>query len=73
MPVVYEDRKVGEVTASAISGGRDIVSFEVESPYDELQGSSTITISAFEGTACLVILRRGQAPPAAGGPDAGPA
>lgn len=73
MPVVYDDRKVGEVTASAISGGRDIVSFEVESPYDELQGSSTVTISAFEGAACLVILPRGQAPPAPGGLDAGPA
>lgn len=73
MPVVYENREVGEVTASEISGGRDIVSFEVESPYDELQGSTTITISAFEGAACLIIVPPGQAPPAPGGLDAGPA
>lgn len=73
MPVVYENREVGEVTASEISGGRDVVSFEVEAPYDELQGSSTIAVSAFEGTPCLIIVPRGQAAPGAGGLEAGPA
>jgi hypothetical protein len=73
MPVVYENHEVGEVTASEISGGRDIVSFEIESPYDELQGSSTITVSAFKGGSCLIIVPSGQAPPGAGGPEAGAA
>ena len=63
MPVVYEGREVGVVKGSEISGESDIVSFEVESPYETLKGESSITISEFEGGPCLVIVPSGQSPP----------
>lgn len=63
MPVVYEGHQVGAVKGSEISTGSDVVSFEVESPYDSLKGESSIVISEFEGRPCLQIVPRGQSPP----------
>jgi len=63
MPVVYEGRRVGVVKGSEIAGASDIVTFEVESPYESLKGETSITISEFEGGPCLVIVPRGQGPP----------
>lgn len=72
MPVVYEGRRVGVVKGSEISGESDIVTFEVESPYETLKGETSITLSEFEGGRCLVIVPRGQGPPLPQG-EAGPA
>lgn len=63
MPVVYEGRRIGVVKGSEISGASDIVSFEVESPYETLKGETSIAISEFEGGPCLVIVPSGQSPP----------
>ena len=63
MPVVYEGRRVGVVKGSEVTEESDVVSFEVESPYETLKGGSSITISEFEGGPCLVIVPSGQSPP----------
>jgi hypothetical protein len=77
MPVVYEGHEVGEVQGSEISGENDVISFEVEDQYRSLETSTSITLSGFEGRPCLLIVPRGQAPPApaenGGTPSAGPA
>lgn len=66
MPVVYEGQQVGEVKATEISGSDDVISFEIESAYHDLKGSSTIGLAEFEGRPCLMIVPRGQAPPGPG-------
>jgi MFS family permease len=63
MPVIYEGKRVGVVKSSEITAETDIVSFEVESPYETLKGESSITLSEFEGGPCLVIVPNGQGPP----------
>jgi hypothetical protein len=62
-PVVYEGRRIGVVKSSEVSRESAVVSFEVESPYEKLKGESSITLSEFEGSPCLVIVPRGQDPP----------
>jgi hypothetical protein len=63
MPVIYEGQRIGVVKGSEISEAGDVVSFEVESPYETLKGETSITLSEFEGGPCLVIVPRGHGPP----------
>ena len=63
MPVIYEGKRIGVVNSSEITAESDIVSFEVESPYETLKGETSIAISEFEGGPCLVIVPSGQRPP----------
>lgn len=63
MPVIYEGKRIGSVTSSEITAETDIVSFEVESSYETLKGETSIAISEFEGSPCLVIVPSGQGPP----------
>jgi hypothetical protein len=63
MPVVYEGRRIGVVKSSEISEEGDVVSFEVDSPYETLKEETSITISEFEGSPCLIIVPRGHDPP----------
>jgi hypothetical protein len=63
MAVVYDGRKVGSVKGSELTAATDIVSFEVEEPYESLRGASSIVLGEFEGSPCLQIVPRGQDPP----------
>jgi len=63
MPVIYEGKRIGVVNSSEITAESDIVSFEVESPYETLKGETSIAISEFEGSPCLVVVPAGQGPP----------
>jgi len=69
MPVIYEGKQIGVVKSSEITAESDIVSFEVESPYETLKGETSIAISEFEGSPCLVIVPSGRGAKA-GAPDA---